>query len=155
MKYGDTFILRGSMDLPNVGTFDAMLIVDDGVPTFGYRIKSFKLVPQSYEGQAVMHSDAMGYLSTNDPSLGISRFLFSDPAQMAWAMFDNTTGSGMESDPSFMLIDPAVFVRELHLRCWGMPNTASGSAYNYFIEIQRVTLTDIEALVHLATEVNS
>lgn len=148
---GDTFILRGAFTTPINGTWDQQLIVDDGLTNFGYRIKQFKLVPQTYEGQATFYADVLGFL-TLDP-VGLSRFIFSDSDQIAWAMFDVTSGSGVESDPSFELIDPVVFVRELWLRAWSSPASAGTGRYNYFIELERVTLTDIEALVHLATEV--
>lgn len=155
MKQGDTFYLRGSVHLPTTGTYDQQLIADDGVPSFGFRILRFKIVPQTHEGQSVQYPDAIALLATNPPSLTQDRIFLADPAQMAWAMFDNTSGSGIESDPSFELIDDSVFVRELWLKAWNMPNTANASDYNYFIEIQRVRLSDIEALVHLATEVNA
>ena len=153
MKLGDSFYLRGSLAFPTTGTANLNLIADDGVPTFGFRILRFKIFPQTHEGQSTQYPDCMGYLSTNPPSLGQDRLFLADPAQMAWAMFDNTSGSGIESDPSFELIDDSVFVRELWLKGWVMPNTANSGQYNYFIEIQRVSLTDTEALVHLATEV--
>ena len=153
MKQGRNFILRGSFTMPIVGTYNEHLIVDDGIPQFGYRVKSFKIVPQSYEGQAVMFPDALAFLTTSLDTT--SRFMFDEPAQIAWAMFDNTSGSGIESDPSFMLIDDQVFVRDLYFRGWVAPASAGTADYNYFIEIERVKLSDIEALVYLATEVNS
>jgi len=150
MKDGQRFVIRGSDIFPTTGTFNKQLIADDGQPNIGYRIISFKIVPQTYEGQAVQWSDAIGFLTTS--LSGLSRIQFSDPHQLAWAMFDNTTGSGIESDPSFELVDPQVFVRELWLRAWMAPNTANAADYNYWIELERIHLTDIEALVFLATE---
>jgi len=152
MKSGQRFIIRGSGIFPTSGTLNLLLIDDDGQPNIGYRIHQFKIFPQTYEGQAVQWPDAMGFLTTD--LHGTSRMLLSDPSQLAWAMFDNTTGSGIESDPSFELIDPQVFVRELWMRAWVAPNTANASDYNWFIELERIHLTDIEALVELATEVS-
>jgi len=139
------------MEVPTTGTFDKQLILDDGQPELAYRIKSFKIFPQVYEGQAFQWPDAWGYLATELG--GPSRILASDPRQLAWACYDNTSGSGMQADDPFELVDPVVFVRELWIKMWVMPNTAGAADYNYYIEIERVPLSEIEALVQLATEV--
>jgi len=130
------------------------LVVDDGNFNNAWRITKFVVSYYDPTTSAAANRDSIGVLATHPEALndGLTHVLWNwdDRRQVAWA------GMDFQGDTSvgrtFELIDPQhVIVRDLYI---GISASFETSAvfYNYFIELERVTLSDNQAVMAIIQE---
>jgi hypothetical protein len=130
------------------------LIQDDRRFNNGFKIRRFVL---SYEfpGESSAGSkDIYGALATHEDAFnlyGISvGWAWDDRRQVAWASTEMAGDSLVKQ--TFELIDPThVVVRDLYVAISALSAT-SNTAFNYYVELEEVSLTDNQAVLAIVQE---
>jgi hypothetical protein len=129
-------VLRGRL----ADNEERRLIVDDGNPNDGWRITRFVVAGDSVNNDEVAAKVAFKRTNTGfwrwDNNLEIAWAASRQTAQATWGGFDGAI------DPS------AVIVRD----CWIRGASANGNDINFLIEIERVSLSDDQAILALIQE---
>ena len=132
-----TRILRGSME-----ELDGWrrIIVDDGQFNEGWVVKKFVVA-----GDNIGSSEVSGLLALHECK---KTWDFSVEHQIAWASARQTTEAAWGGFPG--VIDTShVVIRDLYVSV----NDSTGRMVNYLIELERVSLSDDQAVMALLQEV--
>ena len=113
------------------------VIVDDGVFTDGCRVTAFRVFPTAATGD-----DAQGLLALDEDAL-TGGWDASDNRQIGWSFFFIGTNGG---NIGAFIADNHVVVRDLFVQNF------SGVAMNYIIDVERVSLSDDQAILALIQE---
>jgi hypothetical protein len=118
------------------------LIVDDGRLNHGYKVVNFVVsgAPNLSAGEvyATLGLDDDTPLTWN----------WGDNRQIAWASTNNAAGSGLNAP--YSVVDPDhVVIQDLFIQGNG---GATDATINYLIELERVSLTDDQAIITLIKE---
>jgi hypothetical protein len=132
------------------------LVVDDGNFNNAWRITKFVISFRDLWGSSTGTRDCIGVLATHEEAIESSTptvidWNWADRRQVAWTAQelngDTTVGAW-----SFGLIDPQhVIVRDLYLGLTAQTATSTVE-FVYFIELERVTLTDNQAVMAIIQE---
>jgi hypothetical protein len=132
------------------------LIVDDGNFNDAWKITRFVIAPVDPTSSSAGSRDCVAVLATHPEALegyvsSVVNWTWSDRRQVAWTQIemngDTTIGAW-----SFGLIDPQhIVVRDLY---FGLSSaSATGTTeFNYYIELERVTLSDNQAVMAIIQE---
>ena len=113
------------------------VIVDDGVFTDGWRVTAFRVFPTAATGD-----DAQGLLALDEDAL-TGGWDASDNRQIGGSFFFIGTNGG---NIGAFIADNHVVVRDLFVQNF------SGVAMNYIIDVERVSLSDDQAILALIQE---
>ena len=146
---GREFVLRGAFD-NSIGVTTTSLVVDDGLHNKGYRVKEFYILPNLFQGQTTFAGIA-AMLSTN---LESSTWNLEHDDQVAWFTAEQISYAHWE-EPNGLCDDTVIFNRDLYVHAWNA-NAASSALHHwsYFVRLEEVELTDNQAVLILANEVN-
>jgi hypothetical protein len=132
------------------------LVVDDGDFNNAWRITRFNIAPRDLSNSSAGSYDSFAVLATHEEALGPSGsnvvwWNWKDRRQVAWtslSMFgDSTPDFG-----GFNLVDPQhIVVRDLYFGLTAATATST-TQFNYFIELERVTLDDNQAVLAIIQE---
>jgi hypothetical protein len=132
------------------------LVVDDGDFNNAWKITRFVIAPVDPTSSSAGSRDCVAVLATHPEALegyvsSVVNWTWSDRRQVAWTQIemngDTTIGAW-----SFGLIDPQhIVVRDLY---FGLSSaSATGTTeFNYYIELERVTLSDNQAVMAIIQE---
>ena len=150
----DQRVLRGVIgDYSFYGAYH--LIVDDGNYNSAWRVTKFVICPVDVTNSSVSARDCAASLATHEEALQgytptVINWTFSDRRQFAWvaSTWDGDTTIGEQ----FNLVDPQhVIVRDMYIAL-SAANAFSATEFNYFIELERVTLSDDQAIMAIIQE---
>jgi len=133
------------------------LIVDDGNFNDAWRVTKFAIAPVDVTSSSAGSRDCVAALATHPNALegyvsSVINWTWSDRRQIAWTSI-NMTNDTEVAEWSFGLIDPQhIIVRDLYLGLSAQSATGT-TEFNYFIELERVTLNDNQAVMALVQEV--
>jgi hypothetical protein len=152
----DRRVLRGSVLAYNYEG-PLHLIVDDGNFNDAWRITKFLVAPRDLSSSSAGSWDSYAVLATHaealaDPAITAIWWRWEDRRQVAWTSL-SMFGDSSPDLGGFNLIDPQhVVVRDLYFGLTA--GTATGTTeFNYFIELERVKLTDDQAVLAIVQEV--
>lgn len=154
MVMGRTRVLRGQISGYSIGGA-VNLIQDDSRFNHGFIIKRFVMSYGSMHSSSAGSRDFYAALTTNPDSLPTSgttavRWNWADRRQLAWYSWNSLGDSYGES--VFELVDPThVVVRDLWIAVTSAVET-SADAFNYYIELEQVELSDNQAVLAIVQE---
>ena len=150
----DRRVLRGVCQ-----TFDfggaVHLVVDDGRYNDAWRVTKFVIAPVDPTNSTAGTKDAIGVLATHpgaipDVTGNVVQWHWNDRRQFAWCSISLDGDTQFDSD--FNLIDPQhVIVRDMYLGITAQ-QTFSSWEWGYFIELERVELSDSQAIMAIIQE---
>jgi hypothetical protein len=131
------------------------LIVDDMNFNQAWRVTKFVICPVDVTSSGAGSRDCVAVLATHEDAVegyvgSVINWTFSDRRQFAWvaSTWDGDTTIGEQ----FNLVDPQhVVVRDMYLAMTAA-TALSGTEFNYFIELERVELTDSQAIMAIIQE---
>ena len=131
------------------------LIVDDANFNQAWRVTKFVIAPVDVSNSGAGSRDCVAALATHHDALqgyvgSVINWTWSDRRQFAWvaSTWDGDTTIGEQ----FNLIDPQhVVVRDMYLGLTAQ-TALTGTEFNYFIELERVELTDSQAIMAIIQE---
>jgi hypothetical protein len=154
----DRRVLRGQLQGLSLSSGGPVnLVVDDGNFNDAWRVTRFVVAYYDPTGTATGNRDSIGVLATHEdalysklpPSTSVG-WNWDDRRQVAWAGMDFQGDTSVGQ--TFELIDPQhVVVRDLYLGISASFETST-AVYNYFIELERVTLNDNQAVMAIIQE---
>jgi hypothetical protein len=133
------------------------LVVDDGNFNEAWRVTRFAISPVDITSSSAGSRDCVAALATHAEALpgyvsSVINWTWSDRRQIAWTAI-NMSGDTEVAEWSFGLIDPQhIVVRDLYLGLSAQSATGT-TEFNYFIELERVSLNDNQAVMALVQEV--
>jgi len=132
------------------------LVVDDGNFNNAWRITKFVIAPVDMSSSSAGSRDCVAVLATHPEALqgyvaSVVNWTWSDRRQVAWTAIQ-MAGDTTVADWSFGLIDPQhIIVRDLYFGLTAASATGT-TEFNYFIELERVTLNDNQAVMAIIQE---
>jgi hypothetical protein len=151
----DRRVLRGKTNTYQYGGAQH-LVLDDGDFNNAWRVVKFVIAPSDITNSSVGSRDCAAVLATHAEAVigDVSTVIgwnWEDRRQVAWTAIeingDTTVGAW-----SFGLIDPQhVIVRDLYLAI-SAQSGFSATEFVYFIELERVTLNDNQAVMAIIQE---
>jgi hypothetical protein len=154
----DTRVLRGRC---RTFQYDGAvhLVVDDGNFNDAWRVTRFAISFESPHDSSLASRDAVAALATHPGALThplvstVIDWNWADRRQVAWTSIEFNGDTTIGHWQTTGLIDPQhVVVRDLYLGLTAQ--TASSTInFNYFIQLERVTLNDNQAVMALVQEV--
>lgn len=151
----DRRVLRGTTTTYQYGG-ERHLVVDDGDFNSAWRITKFAIAPLDISSSSAGSRDCFAVLATHPEALEgpvstVIEWRWSDRRQVAWTAIE-MAGDTTVSNWSFGLIDPQhVVVRDLYFGLTAQVATSTVE-FNYFIELERVSLTDNQAVMAIIQE---
>lgn len=149
-------VLRGQFSSFNIGG-GVNLIQDDHRFNHGFRVKKFVISIQNLHSSSVGSRDMYAVLATHEEALTSSALAtviewnWDDKRQVAWAS-TNVIGDSY-AEQVFELVDPThVVVRDLWIGLTAATATST-DVFNYYIELERIDLSDNEAVMAIVQEV--
>jgi hypothetical protein len=132
------------------------LVVDDGDFNSAWRITRFNVAPRDLSISSAGSADSFAVLATHPVALenpvgNVVWWNWQDRRQVAWTSL-SMFGDSSPDFSGFNLVDPQhIVVRDLYFGLTA--GVATGTTYfNYFIELERVTLTDNQAVMAIIQE---
>ncbi len=129
-------VLRGRLE----DNEERRLIVDDGNPNDGWKITRFYVA-----GDSVNSDEVAAKISFQQTNTGFWRW--DNNLEIAWAASRQTSQATWGGFPG-AIDSSAVIVAD----CWIRGASANGNDINYLIEIERVSLSDDQAILALIQE---
>jgi hypothetical protein len=150
----DIRVLRGVTSTYN---FDGAvhLIVDDNRINDAWRVTKFVIAPQDPANSSAGARDCIGVLATHvdaipEPTGNNVWWNWADRRQFAWTAL--SMDGDTQLDLQFDLIDPThVIVRDLYVAITAQ-SAFSATKFSYYIEIERVELSDVQAVMAIIQE---
>ena len=133
------------------------LIVDDGQFTNAWRVTRFVVTTQDLGSTQAGARDCFGVLTTHpaaipEPTGNNVWWTWEDRRQFAWAAMSMDGDS--QVDNRFELVDPShVIVRDMYVAI-SAQTAFSSTMFNYYIEVERVELTETQAVMAIIQEEN-
>jgi len=150
----DRRVLRGT--IPSYNFEGAVhLVVDDGKYTDAWRVTKFMVSTQDLGSTQAGSRDCFGVLATHEaaipePTGNNVWWTWADRRQFAWAAFGMDGDS--QIDNQFSLIDSShIIVRDMYVAITAQ-TAFSSTLFNYYIELERVKLTDDQAIMAIIQE---
>lgn len=148
-------VLRGTIPASTESGSATQIIQDDGNLNDAWRVTKF-MVSYLYPNQNTPAAfDCTGVLATSPDAFGNNfptqvEWVWEDRRQIAWAGFEINASSSVGNWQG--LIDPThIIQRDLYVAI--DPATAfSTSFFNYYVELERVSLDEVQALMALISE---
>lgn len=138
--------MRGQLTVTG-GVGRQTLLVEDGLINVGYRVRSFDVWPSDVVTPNFIQYNAVLTMSTLPAPVTMDA---SNNAQIGWA-FEECQGAPATGPPAGMYrsyLDPDhVAVRDLFVQVSG-----SDGDYNYLLVIEKVELSDDEAIIQIIKE---
>lgn len=152
----DKRVLRGRV---HTYQFDGAvhLVVDDGNLNHGWKITRFEIAPYDVTNAGAGGWDCVGALATHAEALEgpvstVIAWDWEDRRQVAWSSCLMSGDTGIYHTGRGGVIDPQhVVIRDLYLGISAFSATST-IYFNYFIELERVTLTDDQTILALIQE---
>ena len=150
----DTRVVRGTC---RVYSFDGPvhLIVNDNRFNHAWRVTKFVVAPKTPAETSAGVRDCIGVLTTHadaipEPTGNNVWWNWEDRRQFAWAAM--SMDGDTQLDFQFNLVDPShVIVRDMYLGITAQ-SVFSGTEFSYYIEMERVELSDTQAIMAIVQE---
>jgi len=133
------YILRGQ--LPEF-TETQILQIDPARTGLAFRIVEFYVAGQMNDS----NDDVYAKLSTRET--GTANWNWNDNREVAWASTNVNSAAGASAP--YQVIDPQLVISSLFIN--GNTNGASGTVYNYYIHLERVSVTEDMTVLGLIKE---
>jgi hypothetical protein len=152
----DRRVLRGQVATIQYGGL-TQLVVDDGNFTDAWRVTKFYIAPDGVHDTSLGQLDAVAVLATHEEAIPnpllptVIQWNWDDRRQFAWTAIelngDTTFGTWSEG-----VIDPQhIIVRDLYIGLTAQFATST-RVWNYMIELERVKLSDDQAILAILQE---
>jgi hypothetical protein len=152
----DRRVLRGQVNTVQYGGL-TNLVVDDGNFNDGWRVTKFYIAPVQVYDSNLGALDACAVLGTHEEAIldplnnTVITWNWADRRQFAWSAIelngDTTIGTWSEG-----VIDPQhIVVRDLYIGLTANFSTST-KLWNYMIELERVKLSDDQAILAILQE---
>jgi hypothetical protein len=133
------YILRGQIA---EFTETQILAIDPARTGYAFRIVEFYVAGQMNDA----NDDVYAKLSSKET--GTANWNWNDSRELAWASTNMNTAAGASAP--YMVIDPQLVISDLWIN--GNTNAGAGTVFNYWIKLERVTVSDDMTVLGLIKE---